>query len=57
MDAETRAAITAITGGVLGWALGSLIDSYLPKLKITKSKPILTLTVLGALALILSLRF
>lgn len=54
MDAETRA---AVTGGVLGWALGRLIDAYLPKLKVTKSKPVLFITVVGALLTILYLRF
>ena len=38
MDQDTRLIIISLLGGLLGWALGSLIDLYLPSVKITKSK-------------------
>lgn len=57
MDPETTATLTALTGGVLGWAVGNLLDLYLPRLNITKSKPILFGAVVVSLLVILHLRF
>lgn len=56
MDSDTRLILLALCGGLLGWALGSLIDLYLPSLQVTKSKPALVLVVVLAVCAIFWLK-
>ena len=49
----TEQTIVSIAGGVLGWALGSLVDLYFPKVGLTKSKKLLLGALLGSLFVIL----
>ena len=55
-DPVFKTTVIAVSGGVLGWALGSLLDVYLPKFQITKNKKVLAGAMFGALALILYLQ-
>ena len=57
MDPETVAILASVCGGVLGWALGGLLDVFVVKVNIGKSKTLLMLIAAAMLVLIVALRF
>jgi len=57
MDADTRIILISICGGVLGWALGTLLDVLISQFKIQKSKWTMICVVVAMIIAIFWLKF
>ena len=56
MEPDTKIMLIAVCGGLLGWAIGSLLDLYISRIKLVKSKPLLWIIAVAMVLIIFWLK-